>query len=244
MIYKVPTEYKFLKPLNYPTLARLGNPFGDGGYIVPMDIIQNVDMLLSFGVGNDWSFEEDFYKHNKNKVIQAYDGNITIDFLNKILEQPEFFWSLPNVTFNNTNIDDYNTLTNILTHLNLDGKTIYIKMDIEGYEYSVIDDLVNFADTIAGFVAEFHCTNFYENENDFSFTNTIKLLQTQYDIIHLHANNWGSQRFIELNHVLPDVCEFTFINKRYIHSDSYRPYVQLPIDKPNIADLSDWTIQF
>ena len=48
-------------------LIRLGRN-EDGGYIVSESIIKSSNYLLAFGMGADWSFEEDFLKLNKNNT--------------------------------------------------------------------------------------------------------------------------------------------------------------------------------
>ena len=47
----------FFKP-NYKTdLLRLGKE-NDGGYCVPKESLKDTSILYSFGLGEDWSFEE------------------------------------------------------------------------------------------------------------------------------------------------------------------------------------------
>ena len=67
---------KFLQPINNVKLIRLGNKF-DGGYVVPLDIIKKIKLLVSFGLGNDWSFENDFKNKNPNVKILVFDHTVT-----------------------------------------------------------------------------------------------------------------------------------------------------------------------
>ena len=55
-------ETKVLRPIQWDNLIRIGKD-NDGGYVIPYEIISKTDVLLSYGVKNDWSFEKDFYKN-------------------------------------------------------------------------------------------------------------------------------------------------------------------------------------
>ena len=66
------TQYKV-------NLIRLGNNY-DGGYLIPKSIIKKTNLLLSFGLGTDWSFEKSFKKMNRNLKINCYDHTINRKF--------------------------------------------------------------------------------------------------------------------------------------------------------------------
>ena len=72
---------KEFKPDGFYDLVRLGKN-NDGGYLVCKNSIEVSDCLISFGISDDFSFEEDF-KDKKNIPIFAYDPTTTnIFFLN------------------------------------------------------------------------------------------------------------------------------------------------------------------
>jgi len=58
--YDIKLPY-FLKPKKNFKLLRLGKNY-DGGYLIDINSIKNTKTLLSLGIGDDWSFEEDFRK--------------------------------------------------------------------------------------------------------------------------------------------------------------------------------------
>jgi hypothetical protein len=62
-------------PVELDDLIRLGREF-DGGYIVSKRQIEKTDVLLSFGVNNDWSFEADFEKLKHIKMF-AFDYSVS-----------------------------------------------------------------------------------------------------------------------------------------------------------------------
>ena len=52
---------KIFRPFECLQLIRLGKD-NDGGYIVNKHDVDKTDLLISFGIGNDWSFEKVFLK--------------------------------------------------------------------------------------------------------------------------------------------------------------------------------------
>ena len=46
-------------------LIRIGRNH-DGGYLIAKVDIEKSDLLISFGISDDWSFERDFVKNKKN----------------------------------------------------------------------------------------------------------------------------------------------------------------------------------
>ena len=70
---------KFLRPKYKTELLRLGRN-NDGGYCVPKQSIANSEILYSFGLSDDWSFEEDFSKKNSKTKIYIFDNSVNIKF--------------------------------------------------------------------------------------------------------------------------------------------------------------------
>ena len=69
---------KIFYPKNNCSLIRLGNN-NDGGYVVEENSIKNSEILLSFGLSDDWSFESDFSKLGKKKIY-TYDYSVNARF--------------------------------------------------------------------------------------------------------------------------------------------------------------------
>ena len=82
-------------------------------------------------------------------------------------------------------------------------------INIEGSEYEIIDDFLNYQNRIDLAVIEFH--NLEEDLD--KFTVGIKKILKYFSIVHIHGNNSSSL----LNSInFPNVAEITFINKRFI----------------------------
>ena len=220
---KMLTTYK--SPYNK---FRLGRNY-DGGYILCDIPNLKYNILLSGGISNDISFEEDFCsKYDIN--CYAFDGTIeNIKSKNK------------NITFIKKNIGnvDNETITTLKDYINK-YDNIFIKMDIEGGEVEWIDSLSN--EELSKFsqiVIEFHYPYSHKEISTFE-----KILHNHI-LVHFHANNCCGTR-IHKNIAIPNVFECTFINKKYysipyILNDENIPS---PIDMPNIKNKQDISLNY
>ena len=64
----VDKKYNFLRPVKTPNLVRIGRK-GDGGYVVDSKVIKETNLLITFGLGPDWSFELDYISKNPTKFF-------------------------------------------------------------------------------------------------------------------------------------------------------------------------------
>ena len=68
----------YLKPIYETDLVRIGQK-KDGGYLIPEKCLSTTKILYSFGLGGDWSFEEDFYNQTGSKIY-CYDHTVNWAF--------------------------------------------------------------------------------------------------------------------------------------------------------------------
>ena len=263
---KLSKKFNYLRPLNACRLTRLGNN-KDGGYVVSNLALKKSDTLLSFGLGDNFTFEKDFLSSTKGAKIFVYDHTVHyFSFLKKIYKtfkrvfyfKANFFDVINRVL----NLINYFTFFKIndARHIKLEvvskiskpyqtnlknifnivpSRNIILSIDIEGGEYQIIKDLVKFEDRINLLVIEFHNT-FILRKN---FKKLILLLKTFFNIIHLHGNNHESIA----SDGLPTVLELTFLNKKkfFINKKNFKK--NFPIDKldfPNVPSLKDYKINF
>ena len=260
---QIPLNLNFLQPTYLPDLVRIGNRF-DGGYIIPKSIIPKIECLLSFGIFNDWSFEAGIKNLNADICIHAYDHSISKSyFLKRIfletiksivlksnfkkLHESFLTYLSYKSFFSGKNTHFQERIHNRIEHPSdadidriferLTSNNIFLKMDIVGAEYRVIDDIMLRSDKILGFVIEFHDTEPYRA----NFVSSIKSLQKEFTIVHLHANNFGGLAADGL----PEVIEITFI-KNFLIS-SHHKVNSLPIqnlDAPNNPSKPDYSLLF
>jgi hypothetical protein len=216
---------KILQPFYCSDLIRLGKD-NDGGYLVNKEDILKSSRLLSFGIGNDISFEEDFVKLNECE-IDAYDGTIAESF--------EFFKGKR--FLHKENIGSKEGNKNLVEVLR-DSNNIFLKCDIEGSEYDILEELITYSKRFSGIVIEFHQISKYALFNE--LTNFISKIDLK--LIHIHANN-NSYSFTPDEIYIPDCVELTFTSSNNIE---YRSNIQLPnsLDMPNAKERDDFRIIF
>jgi hypothetical protein len=211
---------RFFQPFQCNDLIRLGKD-NDGGYLVNKQDIFKSKSLLSFGIGEDWSFEQDFMSLN-DCPLRAYDKSLDISNLsNKALSDlyHKFFTD-----------DKYHIKKNI--GLTIEDELVrsiitensFLKCDIEGSEYDILEDLINHSSLLTGMVLEFH--NIEHQYNLFSIIDF--MCRIPHKLVHTHINNWWY--FNTDNGSIPSVVELTF-------SSSYNVSLNNRISLPNILDM-------
>lgn len=208
--------FSFLKPVHVRGKVRLGNDF-DGGYVVYANILVDTDVLVSYGVGWDTTFEEEFnqitqkrvlmfdptmYKNNpldgdklrrmfsKFKIKQAYDyirAARQWGRLIKYLSSREVFFIAEGIS--NVSKGVYYTFSNHKERFSLSNGQLLLKIDIEGAEYSIFSDS-NFyllLQNVNQIIIEFHDLK----NRYFEFKRIVRNLKSEYEIVHIHCNNYS-----------------------------------------------------
>ena len=94
-------------------------------------------------------------------------------------------------------LNKYRVVKKIINHNDINLKKIFqkihnnknlLKIDIEGSEYEIIDDIISHSSKIKMLIVEFH----WIKKKKKLFVKSIKKLKNKFDIIHLHANNYRS----------------------------------------------------
>ncbi len=228
---------KFLKPLFKTDLIRIGKK-NDGGYCISESSLKETNILYSFGLNDDWSFEKEFRKKSGAKVI-CFDHSVTLIFWVKrlikdilqfiLLKRPNlrtvkrfFTFFHYKLFFNNSEKIHEKKFFGSNEQFKSDSKDekiidmkeilrrwpsdkIFMKIDIEGSEYRILEDIIKNQSRITGLAIEFHdCDLMIEK---------IKLFIEGFnlDLVHIHVNNYG---IINKNN-FPTVIELTFSQKKY-----------------------------
>tara|TARA_Y100001970_G_scaffold74701_1_gene94662 strand:- start:63 stop:860 length:798 start_codon:yes stop_codon:yes gene_type:complete len=242
-------KFNLLKPIKTPNLQRLGRNC-DGGYIVNFDIIKKCNTLISFGMGPDWSFELDYIKKNNNGSIHIYDYTVSASpyvkeifkYLRRLItfrgsylafsERLKNFYNYRNF-LNHKNVNFYKEkiTDNIKSNIDSDVQKVFkrinkeeviLKCDIEGEEYKIIDQILEFKDQIQMFIVEFH----WIDKNEKIFLEAINKINNYFQIIHIHGNNHYSKNIDGL----PIILEITFLKKKYIKEEKTEYIKEFPID--------------
>ena len=247
-------------------LVRLGKNF-DGGYIVEKNSINDSEILLSFGLSDDWTFEE-AYSSLGEKKIYCYDYSVNTRFwfvrfikslLNILLlrdplinfqklfnyiKNKSFFNSKKNFHYKNfisPNSMKKNLFNNNV-HISLNDivkkieKNFFLKIDIEGSEYRILNEILENSSKINGLVIEFHDFDLHYNSIQ-NFINKFEL-----ELIHIHVNNYGTIN----KDGLPSVVELSFASSNFFEKNKKndKSYPDPNLDMPNNKELIDNEISF
>lgn len=102
---------------------------------------------------------------------------------------------------------------------------IFLKIDIEGSEYRILDDIIRLQNNICGLVIEFHDVDLNLNK----ILNFISKLSL--NLVHIHGQNPGGENYLDSNGD-PTQIELTFSNSQtFTNSEVKIPhYLDQPSD--------------
>jgi len=257
----VDKKFNFLKPFYYKDLVRVGTN-ADGGYICSNTAIKKAKYLISCGLGNEFSFENSLLK-NKSITINIYDHTISVfSHLRLILKYfrrfitfrvkysvlienlVNFYKYLLLINQNNvhhfskkvSNKRDSNAIT-LKDILNLKSKNVILKIDIEGSEFKILNQLLKKKENFSMLIIEFH----FIQKNKKIFINFFNKFLKFFTIIHLHGNNNNSLNI----YGIPDVMEITMIKKEN-NINIKKRIINFPtkLDFPNNPRFKDLSFRF
>jgi hypothetical protein len=242
----MPLEKIFRPSSAYP-MVRLGKN-NDGGYLVGTKSLAESKTLITFGIKNDWSFESDFIKANNNIKVICFDNQLDFKFLLKLILRQLFLiffnrnFSLLIFHIKNllsffkfkkraTLVKKHITYGDVLRITN-EYNNVFFKIDIDGSEYRIFEELLQVKDKINGLVIELHDIDLHK-QRIINFASKLGL-----DLIHIHPNNFAGVD----NDGDPIVIEVTFEK----NSNPLSEINSLPhnLDMPNNPFADDINIKF
>jgi len=238
-----------LRPQKNYKLIRLGNKY-DGGYLVDEASIKESEFLVSGGIFYDFKFEYDYISLTNNSIY-CFDHIINpfkytllwiliyikrlIFFENKeklLKAKKNIFKPIKFLCFVKKNKVNYEkkgigndsanfySLDSILKKI-VPKKKYFLKIDIEGDEYKILNQIINNSENLTGLVIEFHDVS-KNIEQIETFVNKLPL-----ELIYIHANNAG-----ELNkYSNPEIIELSF--SKFPLSNSNDKFKKHKLDFPN-----------
>ena len=242
---------KIFKPQANFDLIRCGRNH-DGGYLVSKKTILETGTLVSFGILDDCSFENEFKKINPIEA-HCYDNTVNNIYWKRRLYN-DFGASLYNFNWfhlkntisrylefkkffkNKSNYLNINTITKGSVKTIIENKKfalpLFFKIDIEGSEYRILEELTEFQTSICGVVIEFHDFDLNLNRVE-EFIKNFNLHLT-----HIHPNNYG----VADSNGDATVVEMTFEKRPTQINESF----SLPnkFDQPNNPEKKDIKLNF
>ena len=254
---------KIFKPYrsNKQNLLRIG-PKSDGGYIIDRRVIKKTSVIISCGLNDDWEFERHFLKLNPNCKIIAYDHSVNEKFwkdrfkkdlkslilfkklrLKKILDVFKYlnyrsFFNKKNIHYKKKIVQKKKNKNEIsIKNILKNHQNLILKVDIEGDEYKILDQIIGDYKKINLLIIEFHnISQNYKKIKKF-------ISKSRYRLIHIHGNNYaGLDKFKN-----PNVIECTFINNMRFKVSRFKSKYKYPIpdlDFKNFKRREDIEINF
>jgi hypothetical protein len=215
-------------------LVRFGNENGDGGYVIA-DFDHSYDVLLSYGIQDDVSFELDFVKRHRSCQAHLFDH--TIDRLPAPHQQFQFHRE----GLAGYRHQSYDTLSAHINKFAGDARSVFLKMDIEGAEYSSLlrtpPAMFKSIDQIAMEVHNFHPSNGYLKK-------LLVFLRSQYELIHVHGNNAAGSH-CTAGHTVPYCLELTFIRRAFTADvDATSSLLPMEQDRPSCPKRAEMELTF
>ena len=212
------------------TLERIGSP-NDGGYLMCANLLGNIQAAYSYGIGpaDDWGCA---ISERYDVVVHQYD----------CFSPPDAACSGGQSVFHDECIGPrteaiesrmFDTLSHQVFKNGDAGKTLVVKIDVEGAELSSLlatsDGVLDRIDQLA---MEIHGT-------DGRFLELVRKLKRTFHVVHLHFNN---QACSPRHRPLPAwAYQVLFVNKRIGIRDPANPTPSLPhpLDAPDNALARD-----
>lgn len=215
---------KIFSPFFCRDIVRLGKD-NDGGYLINELDISKTNNLLSFGIGEDVSFEKDFIGSNEWCNVVAYDETVED-------EHDDFFIDRRTLVRENVTSENIRDIIG-------ERSSIFLKCDIDGGEYDILHDLIENSSRFTGLAIEFHSITDYKNFNE--LTNFIAKFELR--LVHVHINNYA-YIIRQDGTYTPDVLELTFSSS--IENTSIKRNIPLPhpLDMPNNPMDNEFRISF
>ena len=245
----LPSFFKHKRPSD---LVRIGRTH-DGGYTLSEKDIIETGHLISLGMADDWSFESGFKLINEVPIF-IYDRSISKRFFLKrmirsILRVEKQFILLKSIkTYlsyisffqdevkhieKNVGLDLAGSITMDNVFKETDSNKIFLKIDIEGGEYRLLDSIIENQNRLTGMVMEFHDCDLHialiEN-----FLSKFSL-----SLVNIHANNNGA---IDNRTGIPHALELSF-SSQAVKSNDFCSYPN-SIDQTNNSFEDEIIINF
>jgi hypothetical protein len=239
-------RYK-LWPKNFDDLRRYGRNY-DGGYIIPASAFKAADSLLSFGLNFDWSFEREFAVAHPSAPIHAYDPTV-----GKGRFIYAGFWALLGAVYSRHEwakflaCHDYfrffrppvihfrEWIGSRAGHLGLvaavgrlpSSARIGLKVDIEGSEYEIFEEIVAITDRVEFLAIELHDVEAHVDEI-IDFT---EKMGATHIIAHLHGNNYAPNCS---DGITPSAIEVTYVRRAALPVEDFLGELpRVGLDQPN-----------
>ena len=253
-------KLELIRPQSVGRMRRVGSK-NDGGYVVPEDFPE-ITTVVSLGLGDNWSFEKQLLEEGIIEQFVFYDHTVSIRSLflratrrlsrrnfktdalaYRVLILFRYFVDFKIKRFGHvskeiTQLESTKVKTNLMEVANNVAYSQFaLKVDIEGDEYFLVNQIIETSARIPLLIIEFHNTELKRVE----FEDAILKLKEFFIICHVHPNNFEPIS----SDGIPIAMEITFGRKdRYHFQGSIDSLPIQSLDSPSSANRADYEISF
>jgi hypothetical protein len=253
-------KLELIRPQSVGRMRRVGSK-NDGGYVIPENFPE-IKTIVSFGLGDNWSFEKQlleegfidefvFYDHTVSfrslflrTTRRLSSRNFKIDALAyRVLILFRYFVDFKVKRFRHvskeiTQFESTKVKTNLIEVAdNVTDSQFFLKVDIEGDEYFLVDQIIKTSARIPLMIIEFHNTELKRVE----FEDAILKLKEFFIICHVHPNNFEPLS----SDGIPIAMEITFGRKDVYPFQGLIDFLPIQrLDAPSSANRDDHEISF
>jgi len=186
---------------NNAYLAKLGG-YKDGGYVTDFRAVDQAKLLISGGVGSNVRFESDFHEINGNARLLLIDPTVSVlrmivrgfyhfaktgqSGFRSLSEVLNFLYLRKHFTLIKKYLGTQFTISELMKTYasSLQQGEVFLKLDIEGFEYELLDGILENKTMFGGICIEFHNLEIASNiEKIKSFLQALS-----FDIVHISIN--------------------------------------------------------
>lgn len=238
VVYEAVNDHKPLE------MVRWGSPH-DGGYVIPKILLEKSDVMFGYGIGNDICFESSFSK-KYGKESFCFDGGVKnietgsekCHFFSECIGNDKHLYE------DQKSSGKFSSYSEHIKRHKLENKKIFLKMDIEGAEFDVFDDILKHSNSITGIVLEIH---FMDDDNIKKTEKLLNELNKDFLLVHVHGNNLCEYTFSarNLKNRASRAIELTYINRNIVDEYKVSNNQKHPtsLDRPNHPNLPDYEFE-
>ena len=253
-------------------MVRLGNHVADGGYVVPLWIVESTDVLLTLGMGREWMFDEDIVRIRPGVSIVGADHTVHAASFRSLLRQSQVKQAVYRILGHTSSVAKYAARIDLARRYQrlYTAPNVHIEKAVASHTSNstvTIAELFTFVrsdrphrvllsmdiegseyDVVDDILRHHSAINIIVTEFHYigqrldEFERAITEIKRAFDIVHLHGNNCGPY-----NHDLdiPEMLEITFVHRSLMPLNSQYSVDKGPLpglDVPNRPGSPDYVL--
>ena len=211
--------------------VRVGNPDGDGGYVM-VDAFEGVAGALSVGIGGDVSWDLEIA--NRGITVFQYDHTVS----GPPVPHPRFRFSSVGIAEAGSAVSPFASLDQMVAAIPGDGDVI-AKLDVEGAEWPAMSSVSRQTmHRLGQMVIELHAPMTGDGAAGIGNLAILERIARTHAVVHVHANNYAGVSSLDGIHV-PDALELTYVRRTGLDFVPCSEGYPTTLDRPNNPDCAD-----